>query len=65
MSNIVHPWEFVIFTNVLVTTHVFQSAFLVVSGVKHVGLISYILDQTVDTVSHSLIFQGHRVTIKR
>ena len=59
VSDIVHAWEFVIFTHVLVTTHIFQPAFPVVSDLKRVGLISCVLDQTVDPVSHCLIFQDH------
>ena len=63
VSDIVHAWVFVIFTHFLVTTHIFQPAFPVVSDLKRVGLISCIIAQTVVPISHCLIFQGHRVTV--
>lgn len=63
-NYIVHAWEFVIFTHFLVTTHIFQPAFEVISDLKRVRLISCRIDQTVDSVSHSLIFQGHRAAIE-
>ena len=52
VSDMLLAWEFVIFTHFLVTTHIFQSAFPVVSDVKRVGLISCMIDQTADSVSH-------------
>ena len=60
VSDIVHAWEFVIFTHFLITTHIFQPSFPVVFDLRRIGLISCIIDQTVDPVSHCLIFQGHR-----
>ncbi len=60
VSDIVQAWEFVIFTHFLVTTHIFQPVFPVVYDLKRIGLISCIIDQTVDSASHFLILHGHR-----
>ena len=62
--DIVHAWEFVIFTHFLVTTPIFQSAFVVISDLNRIGVISCIIDHTVDSVSHFLIFEGHRVALE-
>ena len=62
--GIVHAWEFVIFTHFLVTTHIFQPAFVVISHLNRVGVISCIIDHTVDSVSHFLIFEGHHVALE-
>ena len=48
-SDIVHVWEFVIFTHFLVFPHIFQPAFVVISDLKRIGLISCRIDQTIDS----------------
>ena len=58
-------WEFVIFAHFLIFTHKFQPAFVVISDLKDIGLISCRINQTVDSVSHSLIFQGHCVALEK
>lgn len=62
--DIVHKWEFVIFIHFLVTAHIFQPAFVVISDLNSVWIISCIIDHTVDSVSHFLIFEGHRVALE-
>lgn len=56
-GGIVHAWEFVIFTHFLVTTHIFQPVFEMISDLKRVKLIRCKINQTVDSVSDCLIFQ--------
>ena len=55
--------ELVIHTQILVTAHIFQSAFAVVSDFEGMGLITCTINETVDPVSHCLIFKGHYVTL--
>ena len=50
--------EFVIFTHSLIIMHILQPTFRVVSNLKGIGLITCKINQTIDSVSHFLIFQG-------
>ena len=63
-SDSLHVRELVILIQFLVTAHIFQPAFAVVSDFKGIGLIICKINQTVNPVSHCLIFKGHRVTLK-
>ena len=62
--DIMQDWKFYHFRSFLLTTKIFQPAFVIRSDLKCVRLISCKIDQTVYLVSQYLIFQDNCVTLE-